>query len=383
MNTTHFGISMNKCFYMMVFLALISCGGSNNDPEIPLIPEPKVPTNPEPEEPSAPETLVQPDGTRQGYFSQPRMHIEGDKLFVCTSQGLYAKDLAKEGSVYQLVGFKGIPLQDYVRRGNDILALRYNRGRGFLLLSHDDGQTYEDITPDIFCKEDQEVLPSIVQHPTDYNTLLVSSLYYGVFRSKDFGKTWEQLTDHLWGNANTSQIGFHPTQPNIIYNSGESMIMSGNINISYDDGKTWNNHGESLGFPGDNCVHRPAFHPTNPNHWVIGGEGCVFTTDDNGETWSVQNYWDDNSKVAYWYFAEFDNKNPDIVYLVGPLDNSVIECKIKIMCSTDGGQSWNEPLRLPMMKAHDWVNDLLQYKDRLFIYAETGIYEVAKSDIIK
>lgn len=53
------------------------------------------------------------------------------------------------------------------------------------------------------------------------------------------------------------------------------------------------------------------------------------------------------------------------------------------MCSTDGGQSWNEPLRLPMMKAHDWVNDLLQYKDRLFIYAETGIYEVAKSDIIK
>ena len=81
-------------------------------------------------------------GERQGDFSQPRMHIEGDKLYVCTSQGLYAKDLTDDKSAWRQVGFNGIPLQDYARRGTDMLALRYNEGGEYLLLSHDGGQTY-------------------------------------------------------------------------------------------------------------------------------------------------------------------------------------------------------------------------------------------------
>lgn len=75
-------------------------------------------------------------GERQGLFSQPKMHVEGDRLHVCTNQGLYAKDLSADNGTWQLVGFEGIPLQDYARRGNDILALRYNEGGSFLLLSH-------------------------------------------------------------------------------------------------------------------------------------------------------------------------------------------------------------------------------------------------------
>jgi len=67
-------------------------------------------------------------GERQGNLSQPRMHVEGEKLYVCTSQGLYAKDLTDGNSTWQQAGFDGIPLQDYARRGADILALRYNEG---------------------------------------------------------------------------------------------------------------------------------------------------------------------------------------------------------------------------------------------------------------
>ena len=40
-------------------------------------------------------------------------------------------------------------------------------------------------------------------------------------------------------------------------------------------------------------------------------------------------------------------------------------------------------LQLPKMTEHDWVNDLLQFKGPLFIYAQLGINEIAKSDIIK
>ena len=98
-------------------------------------------------------------GERQGIYSQPRMHVEGNILYVCTSQGLYSKDISGDDSEWQLAGFEGIPLQDYVRRGNDMLALRYNNGGNFLLLSHDGGKTYEDVTPEILCQEKYEVLP--------------------------------------------------------------------------------------------------------------------------------------------------------------------------------------------------------------------------------
>ena len=56
-------------------------------------------------------------------YYMPRMHVEGDSLFVCTNQGLYCKDLSDDASQWQLAGFEGIPLQDYVRNGNDMLAL--------------------------------------------------------------------------------------------------------------------------------------------------------------------------------------------------------------------------------------------------------------------
>ncbi len=335
-------------------------------------------------------------GERQGDFSQPRMHLEGDRLYVCTSQGLYAKDMSADNSAWQLVGFEGVPLQDYARRGrsssvgllpegrkNDILALRYNEGGNFLLLSHDGGQTYEDVTPEIFQREKHERLLSLAQHPTDPNTLLVSSLYYGLLLSTDFGQTWECLTEFVYGNPAATAIGFHPARPNIIYNTGEGGFFEGHINISYDSGQTWNDHGNSLGFPGDNCVHQPTFHPINHDRWLAGGEGCVFSTDDNGQTWSCHNYWDDESRSAYWFFSAFDNEHPDTVYMAGSLGrNGQKDACIKLMCSTDGGHSWHPSQVMTSEREFDRINDLQQYGNRLVIYSESGVYEVSKAELV-
>ena len=322
-------------------------------------------------------------GERQGNFSQPRMHVEGEKLYVCTSQGLYTKDLTDDNSALQQVGFDGIPLQGYARRGADILALRYNEGGEYLLLSHDGGKTYEDVTPDIFRNGEHERLGCLVQHPTDQNTLLVASLYKGVCRSINFGQTWEQLTEFVYGNPAASFIGYHPARPNVIYNSGEGIICEGHINITYDGGQTWNDHGNSLGFPGDNCVHQVAFHPANPDRWIAGGEGCVFITDDNGQTWSCQNYWGDETRTAYWYVTAFDDEHPDTVYMVGCLgQNGQKNACIKIMCSTDGGCSWYESQVMESMREFDRVNDLQQHHNRLLIYAESDVYTVSKAELI-
>ena len=319
---------------------------------------------------------------RQGVFSQPQMNVEGDILYVCTCQGLYSKDLSNGESTLQLVGFEGIPLQDYVRMGDDILALRYNMNGDFLLLSHDGGKTYEDVTPELFRKHTDwtNYLVSLVQHPTDPNTLLILSAPMGVFQSSDFGKTWNQLTDVMFGNAGASFIGFHPLNPNIIYNSGESMFMFPQINISYDCGQTWDYF--SPPFPGDNCVHRIAFHPSDPNRWIAGGEGVVFTSSDNGHTWRTQNYWGDDQRSAYWFFTAYDDKNSDVVYMAGFTTGE--KGVIKIMCSVDCGKSWDIVCTEPKKESLEIeaVNDLQQYGDKLLVYTESDVYELSKAELI-
>ncbi|MCH5311992.1 MAG: hypothetical protein J1E57_08575 [Prevotella sp.] len=315
---------------------------------------------------------------RNGNYSQPKMHVEGNILYVCTNQGLYSKDLSNGESAWQLAGFEGIPLLDYVRNGDDILALRYNVDGGFLLLSHDGGKTYEDITPSQFThKEWTTWVISLAQHPADPNTLLVTSPPFGIFQSSDFGQTWSLLIDEVLGNMTISSIGYHPLNPQVIYNSGEDDMLSSRLNVSYDGGQTWENRSPS--FSGDNCVHRIVFHPTNPERWIVGGEGAVFTTTDSGHTWDTQDFWGDAPRSLYWYFTTYDNDNSDIVYMAGTNNIAIMS----IMCSTDGGKSWcipqTEPINSSVKKT---VNDLQQYSDKLLIYAETDVYEISKAELL-
>ena len=110
----------------------------------------------------------------EAYYSQPQMHIDGNNLYVCTNQGLYVKDISSDNSLWQLSGYEGIPIQDFAKRGNDIIALRDNYNGNFLLLSHNGGKTYEDITPDLFTVGNATVIMVInklIQHPSDSNIL--------------------------------------------------------------------------------------------------------------------------------------------------------------------------------------------------------------------
>ena len=306
-------------------------------------------------------------------LSTPQMHVEGDILYVCTSQGLYSKDLSNEESIWELVGFEGVPLQDYVRRGNDILALRNNNGN-FLLLSHDDGKTYEDVTPDLFKEQHTgwtNVLTGLVQHPNDPNTLLVLSRPLGLYQSSDFGQTWNKLTD-----ITSDHIGYHPLNPQIIYESGEDDGFSPETYISYDGGQTWEDY--SPHYPGDNSVSRVAFHPTDPNRWIATGCGAVYISTENGHTWNTQDFRGDVQRYVFWRFIAYDNKNSDILYVVG-----WVKDKIEVMCSADGGMTWNAPQTEPIkMSPTENVNDFRQYSGKLLVYTESDVYEISKAELL-
>lgn len=303
------------------------------------------------------------------------MHVEGNTLFVCTKGGLLSKDISDNSSEWQLVGFEGIPLQDYARRGNEIIALRYNKGGGFLLLSQDDGQTFEDITPSILSGEKHDVLPGLAQHPADSSTLIVSSIYWGIFRTMDFGHTWDNITEYFYGNAIASYIGFHNTLPSIIYNCGEGGFFEGHIYISYNNGQTWYDHGESLGYNGDNCVHRPSFHPINSDRWFAGGNGCSYSTDDNGSTWRVNKFNNDTLSNTCWLFSLFDGNYPDTIYMVGYNKE-----RITLVYSLDGGNNWTIPQAGTISGK---VNDFRQYGDNLLVYTETDVFMISKTDLFE
>ena len=312
-----------------------------------------------------------------GEWYQPQMHVEGDIVYVCTNQGLYSKDLSNDNSVWKLVGFEGVPLQDYVRKGEDILALRhcYYVHSEFLLLSHDGGQTYKDITPAFF-KGSGYAFLSLEQHPSDPNTLLTTGC--GIFLTTDFGQSWKKLASYK-----PNYMGYHPMNPEIIYESyGEHLDWKTDLHISYDGGLTWEDKSSFL--LGNTEIFRMAFHPTDPNRWIAGGWWCVYTTCDNGQTWGKQFFHekqtlDDYDYLAPWRYAEYDNENVNIVYMAGSYTDYM-----KLMCSTDGGTTWNRPYMEPIKTTPDeFIFDMKQYRDKLLIYSQSDVYMVSKADLIE
>ena len=315
----------------------------------------------------------------------PQMHVEDDILFVCTKQGLYSKDLSNNESEWQLVGFEGIPLQNYARSGDDILALRYNyeysSNGNFMLLSHDNGRSYEDITPEIFKDNRINFFLNLAQHPTAPNTLLVSSYPEGgIYLTSDFGQTWRKLSSFT-----PDYIGFHPMNPEIIYECDGAMTdWETDLHISYDGGQIWQKKWSCL--PNNAGLYRIAFHPTDPNKWIAGGNKYVHTTNDNGLSWDSQRL--DNFEIdwryeAYnidWRYAAYDNEDPDNVYMAGGSRGAYM----KLMCSTDGGKTWNRPFQEPIkITPREFVFDMKQYRDKLLIYSQSDVYEISKSELIE
>lgn len=171
---------------------------------------------------------------------QPQMYVEGDFLYVCTTQGLYSKDLSDAESTWQLVGFEGIPVLDYVRKGEDIFALCFQGMYDVSLLSHDKGQTHEDVTPDEFrnvINKEGHTFWYFSKHPIDPDIFLLTSYHGpGMFLTTDFGQTWVKQADYT-----PDYMGFHPLRPEVIYECGGGGFTDEktDLRISYDGGQTW------------------------------------------------------------------------------------------------------------------------------------------------
>lgn len=117
----------------------------------------------------------------------------------------------------------------------------------------------------------------------------------GVWKTIDGGQTWENISDGYFGGS-VGAIAVSTYDPNVIYVGGGEKTVRGNVSYGYgvwksvDGGKTW----EQKGLEDSRHVGRIRIHPRNPDiayAAVMGDlyksteERGVYRTMDGGDTW--------------------------------------------------------------------------------------------------
>ncbi len=192
--------------------------------------------------------------------------------------------------------------------------------------------------------------------PTQPNVFYIGVNNGGVWKTDDFGRTWNPIFD----DAPTGSVGdlaVSSTNPDIIYvGSGEGLHrpdlgVGDGIFKSTDGGKNWRH----IGLPDIQQVGRLIVHPTNPDIVFVAGLGHpygpneergVFRTTDGGKNWEKVLYIDQNTGAIQ---VEFDPNNPNVLFAdmwehrEGPWENARFSGENSgLYKSTDGGDTWRQ-----------------------------------------
>ena len=118
----------------------------------------------------------------------------------------------------------------------------------------------------------------------------------GIWKTKDGGRSWSNISDGFFGGS-IGSIAVAPSDPNVIYVGGGEKTVRGNVSFGYgvwksvDAGKTWQN----CGLNKSRHIGRIRIHPDNPNivfAAVMGDlfksseERGVYKSTDGGKSWN-------------------------------------------------------------------------------------------------
>src|SRR5205814_2235389 len=156
--------------------------------------------------------------------------------------------------------------------------------------------------------------------PSEPNVFYMAPVNGGVFKSIDYGRTWQPIFDDQ-PTASIGAIAVAPSNPNIIYvGSGEGLhrpdlSVGDGIYKSIDAGKTWTH----LGLRDGEQIPALAIDPRDPDRLfaaVLGHpygpneERGIFRSTDGGQTWQKALY---KGPSAGGSDVAVDPSNPDVV----------------------------------------------------------------------
>jgi photosystem II stability/assembly factor-like uncharacterized protein len=192
--------------------------------------------------------------------------------------------------------------------------------------------------------------------PSQPNVFYMAPVNGGVFKSIDYGRTWQPIFDDQ-ATASIGAIAVSISNPNVVYvGSGEGLhrpdLSVGNgVYKSTDAGKTW----AHLGLRDGQQIPQLAVDPKNPDRVFVAVAGHpygpneergVYRSIDGGKTFEKVLYRDENVGASD---VQIDPSNPAIVYAAlwesreGPWENGVFNGNGGgIFKSVDGGQTWRQ-----------------------------------------
>jgi photosystem II stability/assembly factor-like uncharacterized protein len=192
--------------------------------------------------------------------------------------------------------------------------------------------------------------------PSQPNVFYMSPVNGGVFKSIDYGRTWQPIFDDQ-PTASVGAIAVAPSNPNVVYvGSGEGLhrpdlSVGDGIYKSTDAGKTWTH----LGLRDGQQIAQLVVDPKNPDRIFVAVAGHpygpneergVYRSLDGGKTFEKVLYRDENVGASD---VQIDPSNSAIVYAAlwesreGPWENGVFTGDGGgILKSTDGGKKWRQ-----------------------------------------
>lgn len=131
----------------------------------------------------------------------------------------------------------------------------------------------------------------------------------GFFRSTDRGESWKKMSSHSSSGQYYNEIYCDPIDVNRVY-SVETFT-----HVTTDGGKTWNRLSNSGRHVDDHALW---INPNNNKHFIIGGDGGVYITYDQGKAFLFVS----NLPVTQFYRVYLDNDYPFYNVYGGTQDNN-------------------------------------------------------------
>ena len=178
----------------------------------------------------------------------------------------------------------------------------------------------------------------------------------GVWRTRDFGESWQNLTDGQIAVGSIGAVAVAPSDPDIIYVGTGSACLRGNVSAgrgvykSADRGRTW----RMIGLPEAGQIGRVRVHPGDPDLVYVAALGHafgpnpergVFRSRDGGRTWDKVLFISDTTGVVdlamdpgdprvLWAAAWTGRREPWAI-VSGSAESGLYR-------SADGGDTWEK-----------------------------------------